>query len=98
MKRRLHETHFNKKNLWKHLKKHMNQYVDDDRFLPVAQQFADIYNNIGDELSRKRVGLSDNSDGSRYIGYIDNKGRSCKYDTKTKDFVVYTKYSKRGDS
>ena len=85
------ESDFDTKNLNIHFDQHKNEYKYDLRFSNIKNDddFKKKYNEIGDTLSRKKVGssLSD----SRYVGYIDKKGRSIKYDRAYNDFVVYVK-------
>ena len=54
------------------------------------EEFKKKYNEIADQLSRKKVDNSMSED-SRYVGFIDKKGRYVKYDRTYNDFLVYRK-------
>lgn len=88
-----YESNFQKHNLKRHIFVHKDDFSHDNRFRSVLnndEKFAKLYDKISDELSRRKVGLSDGSDNSRYIGYISKDNRYIKYDRKTCDFVVYS--------
>ncbi len=92
MQFRLAESEFKKSNLLTHADQHRKHYKNDDRFSNVTSldEFATLYNQVGDRLSRKRVGKSDAYHGVRYVGYITKDGRYVKYDKKYHDFLVYS--------
>ena len=85
------DSDFSEDNLIKHLESHKVHYLHDPRFKDVRteEEFADLYNKIGDSLSRKHVDKSDSS--SRYVGYINKQNNRVKYDRVTLDWIIYNR-------
>ena len=84
------ESNFTTKNLKSHIDKHHDQYENDIRFKDAKtdEDFARIYDTIGDRLSKMKVGKSDSR--GRFVGFIDKQNRRVKFDKATGDFVVYS--------
>ena len=86
----LDESNFTSKNLRSH-QKHFDDYRYDVRFKDIDFNDLDAvgrkYDEIGDQLSWRKCGKSDSD--NRYVGFIDHKGRKCKYDRVNNDFIKY---------
>lgn len=85
------ESRFNSEDLITHAIKHKKEYEHDPRFryyLENDEIFSQRYDDIADILSWKKVQpVTDEK--ARFVGFIDRRGRFCKYDREYQDYIVY---------